>query len=157
MFSFSSKPTDAAKTQEEAHKEWVSYFHNRVPLVILLLNLSLGKISISPFPFNLDHFALFLDIVRRQDLNTRSVTSLLRIIWGDAPVTWNYFLVYTALISYAIFSPLVLFVCKTEKQPRLLSHSYSVTWFQYCFNTLSEKLSFFFFFKPVILKRFAEF
>lgn len=51
--------TDAAKTQEETHKERVSYFHNRVPLDILLLNLLLRKISISLFPFSLDHFAYF--------------------------------------------------------------------------------------------------
>ena len=74
--------TDTAKTQEETHKEWVSYFHNRVPLDILLLNLLLRKISISLFPFSLGHFALFLDIVRRQELNIWSVTSLLRSAGG---------------------------------------------------------------------------
>lgn len=40
----------------------------------------------------------------------------------------------------AVLIPLVFFVCETEKQLWLLSHSYSMAWFEYCFNTSSEKL-----------------
>lgn len=95
---------------------------------------------------------------------TRCRTHILGILlfcWGILGRAYNgllsFFSVWRAVISYAILFPPLIFVCQTEKQLRLLSHSYSMAWFEYCFNTSSEKLSFSFSFMHVIFKGLLNF
>lgn len=63
------RPTDAAKTQRGLQAV-SQLFSQSCPLGYFTVDSFASERFHFSLPFSLDHFALFLDIIRRQDLNT---------------------------------------------------------------------------------------